>query len=341
MDRLSELECFVRVVEQGGFTAAAQSLRITPSAVSKLLARLEDRLGVRLLQRTTRRISLTAEGRIYLEQARTILAELAAADASVGGSEREPRGLLRLSLPHGFGMAQVVPLIPDFRARYPHVELLINFADHNVDLVAEGYDAGLRLLDTREERLIARKLAEYTRLICAAPSYIERHGLPKHPRDLAQHHMLHSSSTDLLNRLPIRREDGQSEAGGIDYITLPGVIATNSSDALYRFLRSGLGLAYASDFAVHADITQGRLVTVLDTWLAPQTWPIYVVYPERKHLAPKVRAFVDFLAERFSPQPPWSTAWARNAQRTLQTSAAARRRAATSASDLSKPQTKR
>jgi len=340
MDRLSELECFVRVVEHGGFTAAAQSLRITPSAVSKLLARLEDRLGVRLLHRTTRRIALTAEGRVYHEQARTILAELAAADASVGGSDREPRGQLRLSLPHGFGMAQIVPLIPDFRARYPHVELLINFSDHNVDLITEGYDAGLRLMDSREDRLIARKLAEYTRLICAAPSYIERHGLPRHPRDLAQHHMLHSSSTDLLNRLPIRREDG-----GTDYITLPGVIATNSSDALYRFLRAGLGLAYASDFAVHTDITQGRLVTVLDTWLAPQTWPIYAVYPERKHLAPKVRAFVDFLVERFSPQPPWSTAWARNAQRNaqrgVQASAAARKSAATSASDLSKPQTKR
>ncbi|MBX3455655.1 LysR family transcriptional regulator [Ferrovibrio sp.] len=340
MDRLSELECFVRVVEQGGFTAAAKTLRITPSAVSKLLARLEDRLGARLLQRTTRRIALTTEGRIYYEQAREILSELAAADASIGGSEREPRGQLRVCLPHGFGMAQIVPLIPDFRARYPNVDLLINFTDHNVDLVSEGYDAGLRLMDTGEERLIARKLADYTRLICAAPSYIEGHGLPKHPRDLAGHRMLLSSSTDLLNRLPIRREDG-----GTEFITLPGAIATNSSDALYRFLRAGLGLAYASDFAVHTDITQGRLITVLDTWLAPQTWPIYVVYPERKHLAAKVRAFVDFLAERFSPQPPWSTAWARNAQRNVQrnvqASEAARKRAATSASDLSKPQTKR
>src|SRR5690606_4212368 len=184
MSRLNEMEVFVAVAEAGSFTAAAESLHLTPSGVSKLIGRLEDRLGTRLLHRTTRRVSLTAEGRAYLDQVRGILTEIDAVEASIGGAEAEPRGLLRINLAHGFGMTQVVPVIPEFIRRYPQVKVHVTFADHMVDLVAEGDDIGIRLGSAGDETLIARRLGSFTRMICAAPAYLERHGVPQSPADL-------------------------------------------------------------------------------------------------------------------------------------------------------------
>lgn len=300
MNRFAEMEAFLAVAEAGGFTAAARTLRLSPSAVSKLVSRLEDRLGARLLQRTTRQVALTAEGRLYLEQARGIVAEIDAVEASVGGAEAEPRGLLRITTAHGFGMAQIMPLIGAFTARYPRVEVQIDFSDHFVDLVTEGYDVGVRLGHVQDEALIARKLAEHRRMLCAAPAYLARHGVPRQPEDLAQHRAIFSSNAPVINEWPLTRADGS-----VGRFAPPMAVATNSGDAMYRLILEGVGIGNTADFLAHEDIAAGRLVTVLDDRLVSATWPVHAVYPARKHLAAKVRRFVDFLAERFSPRPPW------------------------------------
>lgn len=330
MNRYGEMEAFVQVVESGGFTEAARKLHLSPSAVSKLISRMEDRLGARLLHRTTRRVSLTAEGRAYFEQLRGILAEIDAVEASIGGAEAEPRGLLRVNVAHGFGMSQIVPLVPDFIARHPQVQVQITFDDHIVDLVAAGEDVGIRLGVPGDESLIARKLGDYRRMICGATGYFERYGVPQTPADLAHHRAVLSTNVALLNQWPMRFPDGH-----VERVAMQGVVASNSGDALYRLLLDGMGLGFSADFLCHKDVAAGRLRTVLDDCLVDSSWPIYAVYPARKHLAAKVRAFVDFLVERFSPQPPWMMAQPATDQ------AAASSRAAMSSGVLSKAQTKR
>jgi DNA-binding transcriptional LysR family regulator len=330
MNRYGEMEAFVQVVEAGGFTEAARKLRLSPSAVSKLISRLEDRLGARLLHRTTRRVSLTAEGRAYFDELRGILAEIDAVEASIGGAEAEPRGLLRVNVAHGFGMSQIVPLVPDFIARYPQVQMQISFDDHIVDLVSAGEDVGIRLGLPGDDTLIARKLGDYRRMICGAVSYFERFGVPQTPADLEHHRAVLSTNVALLNHWPMRFPDGR-----VERVAMRGIAASNSGDALYRLLLDGMGLGFTADFLCHKDIAAGRIRTVLDDYLVDSSWPIYAVYPARKHLAAKVRAFVDFLVERFTPQPPWMTAPPATDQ------PAARRRVATSSGVLSKAQTKR
>ncbi len=299
MDKLAEMTCFLRVVDNAGFAAAAASLGLTPSGVSKQIARLEDRLGARLLQRTTRRVSLTTEGRAYYEQAREILGDIETMEASVGGAERVARGLLRVNVAHGFGMAQIVPLIPAFCERHPQIEVQLNFADRIVDLLAEGDDVGIRLGRVRDEGLIARRLGEHTRMICAAPSYLARHGTPQLPADLEGHRAVLSTNVPLINAWPLRQPDGS-----VQMVTLPGVVSSDSGDALFRMVLAGMGIAYTADFLIHEAIRDGQLVPLLQEYTAPQIWPIHAVYPARKHLAAKVRAFVDYLADSFSP-PPW------------------------------------
>ncbi len=330
MNRYGEMEAFVQVVEAGGFTEAARKLRLTPSAVSKLISRLEDRLGARLLHRTTRRVSLTAEGRAYFDELRGILAEIDAVEASIGGAEAEPRGLLRVNVAHGFGMSQIVPLVPDFVARYPQVQMQISFDDHIVDLVSAGEDVGIRLGLPGDDTLIARKLGDYRRMICGAVSYFERFGVPQTPADLEHHRAVLSTNVALLNHWPMRFPDGR-----VERVAMRGIAASNSGDALYRLLLDGMGLGFTADFLCHKDIAAGRIRTVLDDYLVDSSWPIYAVYPARKHLAAKVRAFVDFLVERFTPQPPWMMTQPAPDQ------PATRRRAAMSSAVLSKAQTKR
>ena len=300
MDRYGEMQAFLQVVDHGGFTEAAKPLGLSPSAVSKLISRLEDRLGARLLQRTTRRVSLTAEGRVYADQVREILADIDAVEASVGGAEAEPRGSLRVNVAHGFGMTQVVPLLPGFLARYPKVDVQITFADHVVDLVAEGEDIGIRTGQLRDETLIARKLGEHRRIICAAPSYIETYGMPQRPEDLAHHNCLLFDGPEGLNEWPFRKPDGSIERRPIR-----GNFRSSNGDAIFRMLLAGVGLCYAADFGIRQAIEEGRLVPVLTDHTADILRPIHVVYPARKHLAAKVRAFADYLIECYSANPPW------------------------------------
>ena len=299
-DRAGEMAVFVQVVEHGSLTAAAQRLRLSPSAVSKLIARLEDRLGARLLQRTTRRVSVTAEGRLFYERAREILEELDAAEELVSAGRLRPRGTLRVSLSHGFGMSQIVPLVPAFAARYPDVELQLAFADRRIDLAGHGIDLAIRLGPVQDESLIARRLGDHGRVVCAAPAYLERHGAPARPEDLLAHNCILFDQPDYLNHWPFRAEDGS-----VGRVRVRGNFRSDNGDALFELLLGGLGVAWAADFLALPHLAAGRLVPLLTAFAVDERTPIHLVYPQRRHLPAKIRAFIDFLRERFEPDPPW------------------------------------
>lgn len=301
-NRAGEMAVFAQAVEDGSFTRAAQSLRLSPSAVSKLMGRLEDRLGVRLLQRTTRRLSLTAEGRLFYDRCREILDEIAAAEELVGEARLRPRGSLRVGLSHGFGMSQILPRVPLFAARYPEVELLLAFADRRVDLVAEGLDLAVRLgaVDGEASGLVARRLCEHGRIVCAAPAYLAHHAAPRTPKDLRAHNCILFDQPEHINRWPFRRPDGT-----VERLRVQGNARSDSGDALYQLLLSGIGIAWAADFLALPDIAAGRLVPLLQGFAVDERTPVFAVYPQRRHLPAKVRAFVDFLVEELGPVPPW------------------------------------
>ncbi len=292
------MAAFVRVVEDGNFSAAARSLHLTPSGVSKLIGRLEDRLGVRLIQRTTRRLALTAEGRTFYERSRDILAEIEGLEQDVGTARSEPRGALRISLSHGFGLTQVVPLLPEFSAMYPKVQLSLSFQEHVVDLIAEGVDVAIRLGAIRDESLVARRLGEHRRVVCAAPSYLAAQGVPRTPEDLLQHDCLMFDMPEALNHWPFRWPGGRT-----GQVTIKGSFRSNNGEALYNLLLAGTGIANAADFLVKRDLLQGRLVPLLRDYAETQPTLIHAVYPHRRHLPAKTRVFVDFLADRFAGSP--------------------------------------
>ena len=296
VDRAGEMAVFVQVVEHGSLTAAAHGLRLSPSAVSKLIARLEDRLGARLLQRTTRRVSVTAEGRLFYERARELLEELDAAEELVSAGRLRPRGTLRVSLSHGFGMSQIVPLVPAFAARYPDVELQLSFADSRVDLAGHGIDLAIRLGPVQDEALIARRLGDHGRIVCAAPAYLARHGAPQVPEDLAAHNCILFDRPDYLNQWPFRAADGS-----VARVRVRGNFRSDNGDALFELLLQGLGVAWAADFLALPHLAAGRLVPLLTEHAVDERTAIHAVYPQRRHLPAKVRAFIDFLVERFQP----------------------------------------
>lgn len=298
MDRLDDMTAFIRVVEDGNFSAAARSLHLTPSGVSKLIGRLEDRLGVRLIQRTTRRLALTAEGRTFYERCRDILAEIESLEQDVGTARSEPRGTLRVSLSNGFGLTQVVPLLPEFSALYPKVQITLIFQEHVVDLIAEGFDLAIRLGAIRDESLVARRLGEHRRVVCAAPSYLAAQGVPHGPEDLTRHDCMMFDAPEALNHWPFRWPDGRTGR-----VAIHGTFRSNNGEALYNLLLAGTGIANAADFLVKRDLLQGRLVPLLRDYAEPQPTPIHAVYPHRRHLPAKTRVFVDFLAERFAGSP--------------------------------------
>src|SRR4051794_6307076 len=287
-DRAGEMAVFVQVVELGSQTAAAEKLGLSPSAVSKLIARLEDRLGARLLQRTTRRLAATPEGRLFFERARELLDEIDAAEELVRAGRLRPRGALRISLSHGFGMSQIVPLVPEFAALYPDVQLQLAFADRRVDLAGQGLDLAIRLGPVHDETLIARRLADHGRIVCAAPAYLARHGVPADPDDLAGHNCILFDHPDHLNQWPFRGPDGATRR-----VRVHGNFRSDNGDALFELLLGGLGIAWAADFLALPDLAAGRLVPVLADYLVDERTPVHAVYPQRRHLPAKVRTFID------------------------------------------------
>lgn len=289
----------VQVVELGSLTAAAEKLHLSPSAVSKLIARLEDRLGARLLQRTTRRLSTTPEGRLFYERARELVDEIDAAEELVRAGRLRPRGALRVSLSHGFGMRQIVPMVPEFAGLYPDIELQLAFADRRVDLVSQGLDLAIRLGTVRDETLIARRLADHGRIICATPAYLERHGIPATPEQLAGHNCILFDQPDHLNQWPFHLADGTTAR-----VRVGGNFRSDNGDALFELLLGGLGIAWAADFLALPHIATGRLVPLLTEHVVDERTPIHAVYPQRRHVPAKVRVFIDFLAAKLR-RPPW------------------------------------
>ncbi|MEX2642453.1 MAG: LysR family transcriptional regulator [Acetobacterales bacterium] len=307
MDRLAAMEVFVRVAEEGSFSAAARHLGLSNTAVSKQVKALEGRLGARLLNRTTRRVALTEVGRAYLERARRILAEVEETEHAAGRQHAEPRGTLRLNAPLSFGSLHVATAIPDFLAQYPDMEVEMTMTDRFVDVVEEGYDLAIRGRTMPvESSLIARRIAPERFAVCAAPAYLAAQGRPAAPADLAAHDCLAYAGT---GNWRFAGPDGE--------VTVPvhGRLRANNGDALRAATLGGLGVALLPTFLVGDDLRQGRLERLLPGWEPPEAG-IFAIYPHTRFLSAKVRAFIDFLVRRFNPTPEWDrTAPRRKARR--------------------------
>lgn len=294
MENLTDLAVFVRVVELGSFTAAAGALEISKAAVSKYVDRLERRLGARLLQRTTRRLTLTEAGEALYLRGAAALAELADAEREVARLTGAPRGHLRVTAPVYFGEVHVAPLLHRFRAHYPDITLDLDFDNRFVDLVKERFDLALRITDLADSSLVARKLAPCPQVVCAAPAYLARRGVPKAPADLRDHECLSYS----LDRTP-KEWRFRAARGRWIAVQVKGPIRCNNDIALKQAMLNGLGLRQIPRFIVESEIARGELVEVLADYESPPL-NIYAVYATRRHLSPKVRVFVDFLAAEFT-----------------------------------------
>ncbi len=304
MDTLEGMNLLVEAVDGGSFSAAGRELGLAPSSVARRVAALEDDLGVRLLNRTTRSLSLTEAGRLYLERARRILTEVEEARLSVTQLEADPRGTLRLNLPTAFGRTHVVPMLPDFLAQYPELAIDLVLTDAFVDLVEEGIDLAVRIGELKDSSLVARKLAPNDRVLCASPGYFERRGRPMEPDDLAAHNCLIYKRGGERQVWHFRAPDG-----AIQDVQVSGDLQTNNTEALHALTLNGLGITTMPTWLVGQDLVEGRLEQVLRDYAVSPTaldTNIYAVFPYNRHLSPKVRAFVDALVARFTPTPPWT-----------------------------------
>ncbi|MGF6231798.1 DNA-binding transcriptional LysR family regulator [Inquilinus ginsengisoli] len=299
MDMPGAMIVFAQVVDSRSFSAAAARLGLSKSAVSKQIAKLEDRLGARLLNRTTRTLSPTDAGQDFYERCLRVVHEVEEAERAITHLSAEPRGLLRLSAPASFGREYLAPLVPEMLARWPELRIEALFEDRFVDVVAEGFDLVIRITRLQDSSLVARRIASCRRVVCAAPSYLERHGVPRTPAELLQHDcILYSYATD-QNEWEFLGPDGRLETVRVD-----GRLRANNAEVTLAALLAGAGLALSPDFIVGPDIAAGRLVPLLTDYENP-FGAIYAVWPHNRNLAPKVRAVVDFLVERFATEPIW------------------------------------
>jgi DNA-binding transcriptional LysR family regulator len=298
MDTLTAMSVFAAVVENNSLAGAAQVKNLSPSVVSKQLAALEDRLGVRLLNRTTRRISLTEVGSAYYERCKRILADVDEAEIAVSQSHAAPRGRLRLTAPTTFAHRHVAPHLPEFITRFPEVEVQLLVNDRIVDLVDEGIDLAIRIAGLKDSSLIARKLANNYRSIVAAPEYLAKYGRPNAPADLNQHALLTYPPGNPIN-------DWHFVVDGTEtVIRAQGTIMTSNGDSILKAVQAGGGLAMLPSFMTGEHIKNGRLIEVLGEYVREDV-PIFAVYPSSRHLSPKVRAFVDFLVDTYGAHPYW------------------------------------
>jgi DNA-binding transcriptional LysR family regulator len=296
MDTSSDMRAFVRVVEHQNFSAAATILELTPSAVSRLVSRLEDRLGVRLLHRTTRRLALTPEGELYFARARQILTDIEEAEAEVAKSRGSPRGRLHVNTNTGFGVYQLAPALPEFLQRYPDVDVELSITDRLVDLVTEHADVTIRAGRIGDIALTARTIVEFERTICAAPAYLKRRGVPRTPKDLANHDCI-LIAAQTSNRWPFRTRDG------IEDIEIVPRVTTDNADVALGLAIEGGGIVRLGDIVVGEPISRGLLVPLLTEHHHVEPLPLTALYLAGRHRLPKVRVFLDFLVERFGSAP--------------------------------------
>jgi DNA-binding transcriptional LysR family regulator len=302
MDRLRAFEVFVAVVARQGFARAAEALDTSPANVTRYIADLEAHLGTRLLNRHSRKLSLTDSGQALYERARSILDEVAEAEALSASNTLQPRGRLRINAPVSFGILHLAPLWPKFLKKHPEVELEVSLIDRVVDLVEEGFDLGIRISRTGSTTHIARKLAVSRNIVCAAPAYLRQHGRPKAPADLARHACIgytFSATGDDWHLF---------DAHGLEHVVkVPSVMRANNGDTARAAALAGVGVIWQPSFLVGDDLRAGRLVPLLPGYRMADI-DILAVYPSRRHLSAKVRVMIDFLADAFKGTPPWDRA---------------------------------
>lgn len=292
IDSLGSIGLFVRVAERLGFSAVARELGLSPSAVGKAVARLEERLGVRLFNRSTRTLALTAEGERFLERCRRILCEVEAAQQELRHAGERPQGRLKVSLPRHCGLFEQA--LSDFLLEYPEVELDLNFSDHLVDVIGDGFDVAIRAAPLQDSGLKHRRLGGFRRVLVGSPAYFQRHGRPVQPADLARHQCLHYRypATGRLERWPLGNDDDTAPPA------LPSSVVCNSVEMRIFLALRGQGIACLPDFTVARQLEQGLLQTVLDPFTANAQGTVWMVWPPGRDLSPKVRAFLEFMAHR-------------------------------------------
>jgi DNA-binding transcriptional LysR family regulator len=312
MDRFDSMRVFAKVVESGSFAGAAARLDISASMVTLHVKELEERLGVRLLNRTTRKVGLTETGRAYYERCTRLLADLEETEQAVSDMHAAPRGELRVNATPTFGILQLAPAMADFTTRFPAISVELMLSMRMVDLIEEGFDVAVRVEELPDSSLIARQLAPCRMVVCGAPSYFEKHGTPRTPDDLTTHNCL----TVAVTGLPYYRAWHLTSADGTALNISPiGNLRTNSGAVQIVAAIAGHGLACLPTYLVGDALQSGRLVTVLDDYMGPP-YTLRALYPHNRYLSAKVRAFVDFLAARFGQEPPRDS-WRRASQRAV------------------------
>ena len=304
MDKFKQIESFVSVAQRGSLTAAAKAEGVAPAIMGRRLDGLEEQLGVKLLMRTTRRITLTHEGSAFLEDCQRLLADLANAEASVSAGGIKASGHLRMTAPAGFGRRHVAPLVPLFHELHPEVTVSLNLSDRVVDIAGEGFDCAVRVGDMPDSSLVSVRLADNRRLCVATPDYLARHGVPKQPSDLARFDCLSLSSDASQTRgwaFKVPKADGFE----VVYLKPSGPMDCSDGQVLHDWCLRGWGIAWRSTWEVEAEIAQGQLVSVLEDFAAPPNG-IYAVFPQRKHLALRVRLWIDFLKLHYSRTGFWA-----------------------------------
>jgi DNA-binding transcriptional LysR family regulator len=294
MDRISAMQVFAKVVELGSFARAAERMNLSTSAASRQIAELESHLDTRLLNRTTRKISLTEPGRAYHERCLQLLADIDEAEQAAQAGRASPRGTLRVTCSVNFGVHHLAPLLGPFQKKHPQVQLDISLSDRMVDIVEEGFDLAIRIGESRSTSVIARKLGETRMVCCAAPAYLKQHGTPKTPQQLASHNCLIYEYLNPRNEWRFIDKHGREHKARVF-----GTTQTNNGDLLATVAAQGLGICCEPDFIVAAHLASGRLKRILPDFVAPIT-AIHAVYPSRRHLSAKVRMFVDMLATAFA-----------------------------------------
>ena len=295
MDRLGDLDIFARVAATGSMSQAARELSLSPPVISKRIKRLEERLGTRLLQRTTRQIALTEAGKGFHERVLAILSSVEEAENWVSQRAQQARGPLRVSAPTTFGRMHVAPYLVKFLEKYPDITLDLSLSDSFVDVVGDGFDVAIRIADLADTSLVARKLASNHRVLCASPAYIEKHGAPLSLAELSQH------------RLLVHNSDHWRLEGPEGPVSVPvtSAIQTNSSEVIREAVIAGLGIALRSTWDIGPELRSKKLNILLPPYRASHRVAIYAVYPSRRHLPQRTRVFIDFLVDLYGPVPTW------------------------------------
>ena len=298
-DRLTGLEVFAKVAAAGSLSAAGRAIGLSQTMVTKHLAALETRLGAKLFHRTTRRLSLTDAGRSYLESCERILAEIEAAEAAVAADRLKPRGLLRLNVPLVFGVRQIAPRLAEFARLHPHVTVELGLNDRQVDLAEEGWDLAIRIGNLRDSSLVARRLAPCRMTLCASPAYLAAHGTPRTAADLAQHNCLgYTLAQAGADRWMMGRRSEIS-------VPISGNLRANNGDALLAAAIAGQGIVQQPTFILADAVRSGDLVRITLDHPPTEQLAVHAIYLPDRHPPAKVRAFIDFLAGQFAPEPPW------------------------------------